>query len=165
MQADLLEMRSRGLAWQQPQFVVDRDWTGSTFLGDSRHTDDRPTGGTPTHSAACLDQRAWDELAPLLHLPRLPSHTYDAYRWAFEITDCAHPARRGLPTAELAGITHDLDARQGRPGMPLVLPEGWFQVAVVVAMCWSRAWVSASAEAVGPPRRSVPWAVCSSSVG
>ncbi|MFG2368722.1 caspase family protein [Streptomyces mirabilis] len=159
VQADLLEMRSRGLAWQQPQFVVDRDWTGSTFLGDSRHTDDRPTGGTPTHGAACLDQRAWDELAPLLHLPRLPSHTYDAYRWAFEITDCARPARRGLPTAELAGITHDLDARQGRRGMPLVLPFMRYLAAHCTDSVWAQqvlAWIESARTRLGMSPVPVP---------
>ncbi|MEU0005618.1 hypothetical protein ABZ079_15355 [Streptomyces sp. NPDC006314] len=154
VQADLLALRSRGLAWQQPQFIVDRDWSGSTIFGGSWHGRD-----TPDCPAACLDQQGWDELAPLLRVPRLPAHTYDAYRWAFEITDCAFPARRGLPAAELAGITHDLDARQGRRGMPLVLPFMRHLAAHCEDAVWARqvlAWTESARARLGVPPVPVP---------
>ncbi|MGW7386612.1 VMAP-C domain-containing protein [Streptomyces sp. NPDC054794] len=118
LQADLQQLRAKGLAWQHPQFVIDRDWTGSTIFGD-RWTD--PDAAKP--AAPRLDQRAWKELGPLLMGRKAPAHTHDAYRWAFDITGCAFIAYRGLPPGGLLAIAHDLDARQGRQGdMPLVLP-------------------------------------------
>ncbi|MFI9150542.1 hypothetical protein [Streptomyces sp. NPDC053367] len=159
VQADLLELRADGLAWQQPEFVVHRDWTGSTVRGDDRHPDGPPGDGTTTHGAVVLDQRGWDELAPLLRLPCLPSHTYDAYRWAFEITDCVHPVRRGLPAADLAGVTHDLDARQGRRGLPLVLPFMRYLAAHSADEAWAQQildWIESARARLGAPPVPVP---------
>ncbi|MFF9785150.1 VMAP-C domain-containing protein [Streptomyces nigrescens] len=118
LQADFRKLRLEGLAWQHPQFVIDRDWSGSTIFGD-RWTD--PASAGP--GAPCLDQLAWRELGQLLHGRRTPAYTHDAYRWAFDITGCAFPAHRGLPPGGLTAIAYDLDARQGRQrDMPLTLP-------------------------------------------
>ncbi|MET7698551.1 hypothetical protein [Streptomyces sp. NPDC005485] len=155
VQADLRELRARGLAWQHPQFVIDRDWSGSTILGE-RWTDPHTAGpGAPR-----LDQPAWDELAPLLRAPDVPAHTYDAYRWAFEITGCAFPAHRGLPPGGLAGIAHDLDARQGRrPDMPLTLPFVQLLARRSADAQWAReaaAWVERTRSRLGAAPVPVP---------
>ncbi|MFD0249814.1 hypothetical protein ACFVGX_02780 [Streptomyces sp. NPDC127113] len=163
VQADLLELQADGLAWQQPEFVVHRDWTGCTVRGNSGRLNSSQPESVTAPGAAVLDQRGWDELAPLLRLPCLPSHTYDAYRWAFEISGCAHPVRRGLPAADLALITHDLDARQGRCGLPLVLPFMRYLAAHSTDDAWVRQvllWLeSARARLSAPPVPAPPHAV------
>ncbi|MEU3920090.1 hypothetical protein [Streptomyces sp. NPDC029004] len=118
VQADFQDLRTQGLAWQEPQFLIDRDWSGSTIFGD-RWADPDTAGPT----APRLDQCAWTDLGHLLRGQGIPAHTYDAYRWAFQITGCAAPAHQGLPPGDaLTDIAIDLDNRQGRPDMPLTLP-------------------------------------------
>ncbi|SCF56451.1 hypothetical protein [Streptomyces sp. Ncost-T10-10d] len=148
LQADFQLLRTRGLAWQHPQFVIDRDWSGSTIFGD-RWTDPDLAG----HGAPRLDQFAWKELGPLLHGRGAPAHTHDAYRWAFDITGCAVPAHRGLPPGGLMAIAHDLDARQGRKrDMPLTLPFIRYLAACSIESTWAEAadaWVDDTRERLG----------------
>jgi hypothetical protein len=123
VQADFRIMRANGEAWQEPQFVISEDWNGSTLFGDQWA--DATTGAVSEPSRPpVLDQEAWTELGPLLQgLRRLPAYSYDAYRWAFEVTGCAVPPGDELPGSHLLDIARDLDARQGRRlDLPLVLP-------------------------------------------
>ncbi|MGH4032884.1 hypothetical protein ACQB60_28570 [Actinomycetota bacterium Odt1-20B] len=148
LQADFQLLRTKGLAWQHPQFVIDRDWSGSAIFGD-RWTDPDPVG----HGAPRLDQLAWKDLGPLLHGRGTPAHTYDAYRWAFDITGCAFPTHRGLPPGGLMAIAHDLDARQGRQRhMPLTLPFVRHLAAFSLESAWAEAadtWVDHTRERLG----------------
>ncbi|WP_167532754.1 caspase family protein [Streptomyces alboniger] len=148
VQADLRELRATGHAWQNPQFLVDRDWDDSTIFGDHWAA----PGAAPA-TAAHLDQTAWNALGPLLRGGGTPAHTHDAYRWAFEITGCVFPAHRGLPTGGLTGIAHDLDARQGRRGdLPLTLPFVRHLAARSPDPAWAEraeAWVDATRERLG----------------
>ncbi|MGW8879585.1 VMAP-C domain-containing protein [Streptomyces mirabilis] len=148
LQADFQLLRTKGLAWQHPQFVIDRDWSGSTIFGDRWTDPDLAGPGAP-----CLDQLAWKELEPLLRGRRPPAHTHDAYRWAFDITGCAFPVHRGLPTGGLMAIAHDLDARQGRQRhMPLTLPFIRYLAARSTEPWWTEAadaWVDATRERLG----------------
>ncbi|MBF9071911.1 VMAP-C domain-containing protein [Streptacidiphilus fuscans] len=151
LQADFQLLRTNGLAWQRPQFVVDRDWTGSTLFGD--HWTGLDNSDSVGPRAPRLDQRAWRELGPVLHGRDIPAYTYDAYRWAFEITGCALPSSHALPPGGLTAIAYDLDNRQGRQrDMPLTLPfvrhlaawaedRGW--------ACAADAWVDATQERLG----------------
>ncbi|MEU8781016.1 hypothetical protein [Streptomyces sp. NPDC048637] len=118
VQTDLQLLRQQGLAWQEPQFIIDRDWSGSAIFGD-RWKDPGDHGPR----APGLDQRAWTDLGTLLRGRDIPPFTYDAYLWAFEVTGCAPPAHRSLPAGELTEIARDLDNRHGgRPDLPLTLP-------------------------------------------
>ncbi|MFJ5774495.1 hypothetical protein [Streptomyces sp. NPDC093094] len=119
---DFRIMQANGEAWQQPQFVLSEAWDGSALFGDS-WTDDSAEPAPGRARSAVLDQLAWTELGQLLSNRRLPPYSYDAYRWAFEVTGCAVPPSDALPSAHLLDIVRDLDSRQGRHhGLPLVLP-------------------------------------------
>ncbi|ANS70746.1 hypothetical protein SLINC_8522 [Streptomyces lincolnensis] len=122
VQADFSIMRARGEAWQEPQFVISEGWEGSTLFGD--HWADDVTGTVPDPSdAPVLDPPAWTELGQLLRNRPLPPYSYDAYRWAFEVTGCAVPPGDVLPADDLLDIVRDLDSRQGRHrDRPLTLP-------------------------------------------
>jgi hypothetical protein len=122
VQADFRIMRTNGEAWQNPQFVINEGWDGSTLFGD--HWGDATTGTVPEAAGApVLDQDAWSELGQLLRDRPLPAHSYEAYRWAFEVTGCAVPPGDALPSAHLLDIVRDLDSRQGRSrNLPLTLP-------------------------------------------
>ncbi|MFE4176409.1 hypothetical protein ACFRR7_30885 [Streptomyces sp. NPDC056909] len=149
VQADFQLLRNRGLAWQEPQFVIERDWSGSAVLGDG-WTDPGPGGGS---GAPGLDQTAWKELGALLRGREVPPFACDAYLWAFEVTGCAPPARRSLPADGLAEIAHDLDNRQGRQrDMPLTLPFVRHLAARSTDPAWARladAWVDTTRERLG----------------
>ncbi|NUK34081.1 caspase family protein [Streptomyces lunaelactis] len=111
------QMHERGEGWQLPQFEVERDWNGCSFLdvpGDKQwHT---PQAGR-------LDQKAWDGLGEVFGDRPLPRCTYDAYAWAFKAAGCAAPVQGGLPAGTLIEVAHDLDDRQGgRPDTPLIVP-------------------------------------------
>ncbi|MFF9867695.1 hypothetical protein ACF1G0_20095 [Streptomyces sp. NPDC013953] len=108
------ELHRKGEAWQLPRFVRDRDWDESSFLDH----------GLPVpRRAVRLDQSAWDDLGEVFADRPLPRHTYDAYAWAFKVTDCTTPVHQGLPGESLVDIARDLDERQGgRPDIPLTLP-------------------------------------------
>ncbi|MEU0331783.1 hypothetical protein [Streptomyces sp. NPDC006193] len=108
-------LRAAGQAWQNPQFIRDRDWDECTFLAD----DELPV----PPRAARLDQPAWDALGEVLADRPLPEETWDAYAWAFRIAGCTTPVRQGLPADSLIDIARDLDDRQGgRPEIPMTLP-------------------------------------------
>ncbi|MGW2594276.1 VMAP-C domain-containing protein [Streptomyces sp. NPDC001515] len=148
LQADFQLLRTKGLAWQYPQFVIDRDWSGSTIFGDRWTDPDFAGPGAPR-----LDQIGWKELGALLHGRGAPAHTHDAYRWAFDITGCALPAHRGLPPGGLMAIAYDLDARQGRQrDMPLTLPFIRYLAACSPELPWAEAadaWVDETRERLG----------------
>ncbi|MEV5862139.1 hypothetical protein AB0L83_20780 [Streptomyces sp. NPDC052071] len=115
--ADFAEEREAGLAWQHPEFTHERGWDGLPIFGQSW------ADPAQRNQAPCLDQQAWNELGDLLRDMQLPPFTYDAYRWAFEISGCAPPVTRALPSTDLVGIARDLDRRQGGTGcMALALP-------------------------------------------
>ncbi|MGW1507114.1 VMAP-C domain-containing protein [Streptomyces mirabilis] len=129
VQADFAEMRKNGEAWQEPQFVIDQGFDESTLFGD-RWTNDTTGALSEPAGAQVLDQDAWTELGQLLTelgelltVGTLPAYTYDAYRWAFEVTGCAIPPGDALPAERLLDIVRDLDSRQGRRlDFPLTLP-------------------------------------------
>ncbi|MGW2058392.1 VMAP-C domain-containing protein [Streptomyces sp. NPDC001840] len=150
VQADFHLLRSRGLAWQEPQFVIGRDWSGSAVLGDA-WTETGPGGGGP--GAPGLDQTAWTELGALLRNRDVPPFACDAYLWAFEVTGCAPPARRSLPPGGLTEIARDLDNRQGRQrDMPLTLPFVRHLAARSDDPAWARSadtWVDTTRERLG----------------
>jgi len=158
LQADFQQLRTDGFAWQHPQFVIDRDWTGSTLFGDHWTGVDNPDA--VGLRAPRLDQLAWDELGPVLHGSGIPAYTYDAYRWAFEITGCALPGNRVLPPGGLTGIAHDLDNRQGRQrDMPLTLPFVRHLAARAEDKAWAcaaDAWVDATRERLGSAPIPIP---------
>lgn len=145
VQADLQVLRAQNRAWQHPQFVIDRDWSDSSIFGDRWIIQETAESG-----AMRLDQIAWQGLAPLLAERTPPAHSYDAYRWAFEISDCIFPAHQGLPTGGLAGITRDLNSRQGRHrDMPLVMPFMRYLAARSSDASWSRVadeWITSTCE-------------------
>ncbi|MEU9075438.1 hypothetical protein [Kitasatospora sp. NPDC048538] len=116
VQADFALSRAAGAGGQHPEFLVDRGWDGSPVLGD------RWTAPRPSAEAARLDQQAWNGLGALLAGRRLPDHTYDAYRWAFEVGGCAAPPSRALPSTQLLDIVRDLDQRHGNPARPHLVP-------------------------------------------
>ncbi|MCX5336789.1 caspase family protein [Streptomyces sp. NBC_00140] len=123
VQADFAILRAQGEAWQTPQFVISNGWDGSSLFGNHWTDTDTATGTNfELGGAPVLDQRAWTDLGQLLTAPSLPAYSYDAYRWAFEVSDCAVPPDDALPAAHLLDIVRDLDSRQGRHGFPLALP-------------------------------------------
>ncbi|MGP3973878.1 VMAP-C domain-containing protein [Streptomyces sp. 8N114] len=131
VQADFRLLRSKGLGWQHPEFIIDRGWDGSTIFG-ARWT-------AAGDGARSLDQTAWNQLGDLLHGRPLPPFTYEAYRWAFDVSGCVPPARRELPATELTEIARDLDRRQGgAQPLPLTLPF----VRHLVAWCDDPAWAA-----------------------
>ncbi|WFB10682.1 hypothetical protein LRS74_29340 [Streptomyces sp. LX-29] len=78
---------------------------------------------SPPPAAPRLDQVAWDRLGALFGDRPLPEGTYEAYRWAFEISGAVPPVGDSLPSGGLTEVVKDLDARQGvRPDMPLAVP-------------------------------------------
>ncbi|WP_328936934.1 caspase family protein [Streptomyces tauricus] len=122
VQMDFQLMTASGQAWQEPEFVIERGWNGSSLFGDcwAEKTADAVAGPV---GAAKLDQRAWTELGSLFPSSSLPAYTYDAYRWAFEVTGCAVPPGEVLPADHLLDIVRDLNGRQGtQHGLPLALP-------------------------------------------
>ncbi|MFF0043611.1 hypothetical protein ACFYRG_46920 [Streptomyces mirabilis] len=122
VQADFSVMRAKGEAWQEPEFVLNQGWDGSTLFGN--HWADETTGiAAELASAPVLDQDAWTELGQLFQDRLLPPYSYDAYRWAFEVTGCAVPPDDALPAAHPLDVLRDLDSRQGRrDDLPLALP-------------------------------------------
>ncbi|QIJ65315.1 caspase family protein [Streptomyces sp. JB150] len=120
VQADFTLMKKKGTAWQEPQFEIGRDWNGSSLFGD--HWTDDGTASGPA-GAPVLDQLAWSELGELLKDCPLPPYTFEAYRWAFEVTGCVPPDEHRLPSQHLTEIVRDLDSRQGTSHpLPLALP-------------------------------------------
>ncbi|MER6349571.1 VMAP-C domain-containing protein [Streptomyces sp. NPDC001595] len=120
VQADFAAMGADGTAWQEPQFEIGTDWTGSSLFGD--HWSDDVPARTAT-GAPVLDQDAWTELGPILTGCRLPADTHEAYRWAFDVAGCTPPAEHRLPSRHLTEIVRDLDSRQGTSrAVPLALP-------------------------------------------
>ncbi|WP_328875969.1 caspase family protein [Streptomyces sp. NBC_00287] len=116
VQADFDELRqAKGGIWQTPTFEIHRGWNGSAIFGDA-WTASAPSG------APQLDQEAWNRLAALTKGRGLPPYAHDAYRWAFDVCECAAPLAGSPPMVGLTEIVRDLDARQGRPGIPLTLP-------------------------------------------
>ncbi|UQX05210.1 hypothetical protein M4D82_26780 [Streptomyces sp. RerS4] len=110
------DQRRRGVGWQLPQFVVNRDWDASPLLDD-----DLP--GPPPPRAARLDQTGWDGLAELFEGRELPRCAYEAYAWAFKAAGCTTPVHTALPGDNLLDLAWDLDQRQGgRDAMPLAVP-------------------------------------------
>ncbi|MGW7299508.1 VMAP-C domain-containing protein [Streptomyces sp. NPDC054829] len=162
VQGDFADMKRNGRASQQPTFEIATSWDESPLFGD-RWTD--PSGST---GARVLDQLAWTELAELLKdFPRMPPHTYEAYRWAFEVADSAPPAGHCLPSTQLTEIARDLNNRQGtRPGVPLVLPFMQHLASRSRLSVWATAataWVERTRERLGadplpppPPEPTVP---------
>lgn len=142
VQADFHGLRENGLAWQQPHFLIDRDWTGSTLFGY------RWEGVSPG-SVLRLDQLAWDQLGPILKQRPLPPYTYDAYRWAFAVAGCVPPNTAFLPAGSLTELVRDLDSRQGRESMPLALPFLRYVAARVDDRRWAtelESWVGATCQ-------------------
>ncbi|MFD7679192.1 hypothetical protein [Streptomyces sp. NPDC060187] len=122
VQMDFQLMKASGEAWQEPEFVIERGWDGSSLFGDcwAEKTDE---AGAGPMDAAELDQGAWTELGSLFPEGPLPAYTYDAYRWAFEVTGCAVPPGEVLPADHLLDIVRDLNGRQGtQHSLPLALP-------------------------------------------
>jgi hypothetical protein len=166
VQTDFAIMRANGEAWQEPQFVIDRGWDDTTLFGDQWKDDPAEAGSGPA-GALVLDQRAWTELGQLLTEDSLPAYSYDAYRWAFEVSACAVPPGEVLPGDHLLDIVRDLDSRQGtRRGLPLALPFVRYLAAQAVARraAWgakAHAWVDFTSERLGtdavpaPPDRAV----------
>lgn len=146
--ARFVELRRTEAAWQQPEFIRDRDWDACSFLDDESHTGSR---------AVRLDQTAWDELGAAFAGRALPRHTYDAYAWAFKVADCATPFNQGLPGDSLIDVASDLDERQGRrPDLPLTLPFVRFlgERAAPTDSVWAaqlRAWVERTRQRQGVP--------------
>jgi hypothetical protein len=111
------QLHEQGEGWQLPEFVVDRDWDGCSFLDVPGDTDG------PMPKAGRLDQNAWDGLGEAFGDRPLPRCTYDAYAWAFKAAGCTTPVRAGLPADTLIEVAQDLDERQGgRLDVPLVVP-------------------------------------------
>ncbi|MGW2317078.1 VMAP-C domain-containing protein [Streptomyces sp. NPDC001680] len=156
--ADFSLARNSGLAWQHPEFVFERGWDGSPIFGHHWTAVSQPVG---TH---CLDQQAWQELSGVLRGLELPPYTYDAYRWAFEISGCVPPATRRLPATDLMDIARDLDQRQGGVRrVPLVLPfvrhlAGWSSDSkwAADADAWVDATVARTGAAPVPPAPRTP---------
>ncbi|MGH3937014.1 MAG: hypothetical protein ACRDTG_00025 [Pseudonocardiaceae bacterium] len=105
VQADFDELHRDGVAWQRPQFLIDRGWDGSTLFGKS-------WVDTSASRPLRLGQEAWDQLCALLSQRSLPL-TYDAYRWAFDVTGCAPLTTTRPPAEHLMDLIRDLDNRQG----------------------------------------------------
>ncbi|WAZ26014.1 caspase family protein [Streptomyces cinnabarinus] len=117
VQGDFAMMKANGTAWQEPQFEIARSWDGSPLYGDHWTDSTAPVG------APALDHTAWKELGQVLTGCQTPSYTYEAYRWAFEVTGCVPPAEHKLPSPHLTEIVRDLDHRQGTSrAVPLALP-------------------------------------------
>lgn len=156
--ADFAEARNAGLAWQHPEFVYERGWDGLPIFG--QNWADLPQ----RDHAPCLDQQAWNELGSLLRGLELPPFTYDAYRWAFEISGCVPPVTRALPATNLIDIARDLDQRHGGTGrVPLVLPFVRHLAAGSCERVWADkadAWVDATVTRTGadpvPPAPGLP---------
>jgi hypothetical protein len=156
--ADFAQARNTGLAWQHPEFVFERGWDGLPIFG--HHW----TGISQPECAPCLDQQAWRELGSVLRGLELPPYTYDAYRWAFEISGCVPPTARALPSTDLMDISRDLDQRHGGGRrLPLVLPfvrhlAGWSKDRTWAAV--ADAWVDDTVTRTGaepvPPAPRVP---------
>ncbi|MDL2078472.1 caspase family protein [Streptomyces sp. GXMU-J15] len=117
VQGDFATMKADGRAWQEPTFEIATGWDEAPLYGGGWTEPHAPSG------ARVLDPLAWTELGELLGGYRTPPHTYEAYRWAFEVAGSAPPPGHRLPSAQLTEIARDLNNRQGtRPGVPLVLP-------------------------------------------
>lgn len=162
VQTDFAVLRAKREAWQEPQFVINEGWDGSPLFGDHWAAD----GGSNPSGAPVLDQLAWAELGQLLARGSLPPYSYDAYRWAFEVTGCAVPPDDALPSTSLLGIVRDLDSRQGRHGgFPLALPfvrhlAVWSTEGSADWAAEAHAWVDRTGDRLGtspvpfPPARS-----------
>ncbi|GAA2270603.1 hypothetical protein GCM10010234_01150 [Streptomyces hawaiiensis] len=138
---DLLCAREK--AWQRPSYLI-RDWDGSSAYGGD-WTDSSST-------APILDQQAWKDLAVLARGRGLPPCVQDAYRWAFEVCDCAAPLKNGMPSGSLTEFVRDLDDRQGRPGKPLTLPFVRYLAAHTEDREWGGlldGWVDRTRERIG----------------
>lgn len=154
VQADFRIMRARGDAWQEPEFVISRGWDGTSLFGD--HWMEGATGAVhKSGGAPVLDQQAWIELGQLLPEGSLPAYTYDAYRWAFEVTGCAVPPDAMLPADHLVDIVRDLNSRQGAQfNLPLALPFVRFLAAraTEARASWAskaETWVDRTRERIG----------------
>jgi vWA-MoxR associated protein C-terminal domain len=156
IQTDFRQLHQDGLAWQRPQFVIDRGWDGSTLFGDS-------WGSPPAGRSLRLDQGAWDQLGVVLRQRSLPPFTYEAYRWAFEVAGCEPPATPRLPAGGLMDLVRDLDSRQGGLKLPLALPFLRYLADRVNDPNWAamlESWVATTRERLGaaafpgPPHRS-----------
>ncbi|MEU8951883.1 hypothetical protein [Streptomyces sp. NPDC048489] len=121
VQGDFGVMRAKGEAWQEPEFVLNKGWDGSTLFGNHWVDETSDIVAEPAR-APVLDQDAWTEVGQLFQSRPLPPYSYDAYRWAFEVTGCAVPPGDALPATQPLDILRDLDSRQGRNDLPLTLP-------------------------------------------
>ncbi|WP_327288702.1 VMAP-C domain-containing protein [Streptomyces sp. NBC_01198] len=108
------------LRGQRPQFVINRNWDGSSLFGDHWDTATGTDGPAPDGSPA-LDQVGWNQLGPLVVGRALPAYAFEAYQWAFKQAECALPATPGLPDDELTEVVRVLDGYQGRHGASLAL--------------------------------------------
>ena len=116
LQGRFLRLKAERQAWQVPQFIIDRDWDGSSLFGNR-------WGDAPAERVPRLDDAAWRELKALATEQDLPAYTYDAVLWAFATAECAAPPISTLPPPDdgLTALVHDLEQRQGRSGLPFSL--------------------------------------------
>lgn len=114
VKARFAELREQNLAWQTPQIVLRQGWDGSTVITDPLL--DRPL-------APRLTDEDWSGLEELFRGRQLPEYSWEAYCWAFELTECELPPSRSLPTGGVMKVLADLNGREGaKSGIPLVVP-------------------------------------------